>query len=223
LIILSGFLSQAIWAARIAGIGKRYASRVHEVRAYANDATLGRDGFRERLARAGVRVVEASSAKEAADEQLISDMYALARDQANPSSWVVIVVSRDERLARGIQLARDRGVFTVAVGDFLSAVHRPQFTALRERDGDCGMTESYVTALAAVAANGTTHKKSKLAGTAHETLIWDPRRLFAVTKAELAAHDKVFTANEFGVPIAAPGQCVATWTYGAVEPWTDVD
>jgi len=216
--------AQGLWVARIAAIGAKYASRERvSIRAYANESTIARHGLRERLERANVCVVETNSATDSADERLISDVYALARDEADPSMWTVIVVSRDERLARGLKLARDRGVHTVACGDFLSSASRPQFASARNRDGESGLTPSYLTALSAVAANGTLHKKSKLASTAHETLIWDPRRLFPVSKLELMTHDIVFNdADEFsfGVPVLAPGQCVATWTRGAIAPWT---
>jgi hypothetical protein len=214
--------AQGLWVARIAAIGAKYASRERiSIRAYANESTIARHGLRERLERANVCVVETNSATDSADERLISDVYALARDEPDPSMWTVIVVSRDERLARGLKLARDRGVHTVACGDFLSSASRPQFASARNRDGESGLTPSYLTALSAVAANGTLHKKSKLASTAHETLIWDPRRLFPVSKLELDTHDVVFAADEFfGVPVQCPGQCVATWTRGAIAPWT---
>jgi hypothetical protein len=206
--------------ARIAAIGAKYASECH-IRAYANETTLStRDGLRERLERANVVVVETNGANDAADERLMSDVYASARDAPDPSVLAVIVLSRDERLARGLQLARDRGVYTVACGDFLSAASRPQFAALRNRDSTLGLTPGYLTALSAVAANGTLHKRSKLASTAHETLIWDPRRVFPVSKRELKTHVAVFSDGGFGVPTAAPGQCVATWTRGAIAPWT---
>ena len=226
--------AKGVWVARIEAVAKRFAETC-EVRVYANEATLMREECGNRFKRSNATLVEVKSTSEAADEAILSDAYVLARDAADAGTaheLGVMVCTNDERLASALARARARGLYSIALSDFLRGKrNRPEFksmfSAAMAREAEVrGMTTAYARALRAVASSAALFKKSKLANAAHQAIVWDPKRVFPVTSEELQVHNQAFNRepNEFGQPRAAPGAAVATLdAHGGIQPWNDDD
>jgi len=215
--------------ARIEAAAKRFVpnGRV-ETRVYANENTLGKDARRACFQRSGVTLVEVSNAPEAADEAILSDAYVLARDAVDAgqtNDYSIMVCTCDERLSDALARARARGLFTVALSDYMRGKrHRAEFKTLFSACSSIhsqGMTASYVYALQTIASASKMFRQSKLANAAHEAVLWDPRRVFQVTPEELSVHNAVFERDPdaFGAPVACPGNVVGALRDGDLEPW----